>query len=95
MTGKVRASGASSGIQIFSQTSQLACPVRLTRVPGTRSAGGVTGIGRTTESEYPYVMTDPTLMRSGSGQANSPTVKPGGKLHSIRGASPESPGFIQ
>ena len=34
-------------------------------------------------------------MRSGGGQAKSPAVKPFGSDHSIRGGSPESPGFIQ
>src|SRR4029453_12600108 len=34
-------------------------------------------------------------MRSGGGQTKSPAVNPLGNAHSIRGGSPESPGFIQ
>jgi len=50
-TGNVNAIGASSGMQIFSQTSQLAWPRKVTRSPGLSPAGGVTGIGSTTSPE--------------------------------------------
>ena len=50
-TGNVNAIGASSGMQIFSQTSQLAWPRKVTRSPGRSPAGGVTGIGSTTSPE--------------------------------------------
>jgi hypothetical protein len=35
----------------------------------------------------------PTGMRVGVGHSSAPAVSPGGRAHSMRGASPESPGF--
>ena len=49
-TGSVRETGASSGIQIFSHTSQLACPRMVAEVPGASPAGAVIGMGSTTSS---------------------------------------------
>ncbi len=50
-TGRLSATGASSGTHVFSQTSQLACPRRVTRAPGARSDGAVIGIGKTISFE--------------------------------------------
>src|SRR5262245_20119161 len=50
-TGSVSAADASSGMQIFSQTTQLTRPRSVTREPGARSTGAVTGIGSTTSRE--------------------------------------------
>ena len=40
----------SSGMQIFSHTSQLACPPSVTDVPGASAAAAVIGTGSTTSS---------------------------------------------
>src|SRR5436309_13283978 len=61
-TGNVNAMGASSGMQTFSQTSQLARPRRVTRSPGLRPAGGATGSGSTTSPDWPYGIAGPTTM---------------------------------
>ena len=50
-TASVSETGASSGMHSFSQTSQLARPDKVTRAPGTRSAGAVIGMGSTTSFE--------------------------------------------
>src|SRR5688572_28186599 len=50
-TGSVSAADASSGMQIFSQTTQLTRPRSVTREPGATSAGTVIGIGSTTSFE--------------------------------------------
>ena len=52
-TGRLSATGASSGMQIFSQTSQDACPLSAIVVPGVTSCDTVTGIGNTTSASYP------------------------------------------
>ena len=49
-TGSVSETGASSGMQIFSHTSQLACPRRVAEVPGASPAGAVIAMGRTISS---------------------------------------------
>ena len=49
-TASVSETGASSGMQIFSHTSQLACPRSVTDVPGASAAGAVIGTGSTTSS---------------------------------------------
>ncbi len=48
MTGRVSATSASSGMQVFSHTSHEARPRSVTRLPGWASAGTVTRVSRTT-----------------------------------------------
>ena len=49
-TVRSSATGASSGTHVFSQTTQLAWPRSVTRVPGARPAGAVIATGSTTSS---------------------------------------------
>src|ERR1700730_1372314 len=48
MTGRVRATSGSSGVQVFSHTSHEARPRSVTRLPSRASAGTVTRVSRTT-----------------------------------------------
>ena len=47
-TGRVRVTSASSGMQIFSQTSHAAWPRRVTGAPGASPAGAVSRVSSTT-----------------------------------------------
>jgi hypothetical protein len=47
-TGRVKVTSASSGMQVFSQTSHAACPRRVTGTPVGRPAGAVSRVSSTT-----------------------------------------------
>ena len=94
-TGRSRAKAPSSGMQTFSQTSQVARAEMAKRSPGLASRGTVISTGRTTVPSKPKLTSGSTRMAFGTGQAMGPASAPGGKVQSIRVGSPESPGFCQ
>ena len=94
-TGSSSVKAPSSGMQIFSQTSQVAFAFRVSRSPGLAVSGTAISTGRRTVPSKPKLSSGSTGSAFGAGHWISPALMPAGSTHSIRVASPESPGFCQ
>lgn len=93
--GRSSVKAPSSGMQIFSQTSQVALAESESVSPGLALAGTLISTGSRTLSSKPKLTSGSTRIALGAGHWIAPALTPSGSVHSIRVASPESPGFCQ
>ena len=95
-TGRVRVTSALPGMQTSSHMSHSAEALRVTLVPGARSAGGVSVTGKSVSFSKPLPVTVPvlSLMTWGAGHWMALAVQPGGRDHLISVTRPV-PGLIQ
>jgi len=91
----VSSSAACSGMQIFSQTSQVALAVMAKRSPGFASAGTLISTGSSTVLSKPKLTKGSEAIALGAGHWIGPAVAPSGNCQSILVGSPESPGLRQ
>ena len=93
--GRSSVKAPSSGMQIFSQTSQVALAESVSVSPGLALGGTEISTGSRTWSSKPKLTSGSTRIAFGVGHWIAPALTPSGSVQSIFVASPESPGFCQ